>query len=179
MNVCGDECPSIVLQLSRCCGYDGCQREMPQGSSSGISHSLIETVLVVHCSLPRPCSNPTHALMLDGPLHSQPCVEEDSWKRRRRRENGRNKKEPEEEEECDLLLPVPVPVWLPGCSPYQSLPTIHWSYTIPPFLPLKWWWIDLTQRKWLLNAHIFWLYIGEGWGLSYVFHVCCCCVFET
>lgn len=151
---------------------------MPQASSSGISHSVIGTALVVCCSLPRPCYNPTHSLMVDGAVHSQPCVEEDSW-RRRRREKGGNEKEPEEEEECDLLLPVPVlmvPVWFPGCSPLQCLPQST-TATHPPFLPLKWWWIDLIQRKWLFNAHIFWLYLDGGWGLSNVFVVCCCCVY--
>lgn len=43
---------------------------MPQASSSGISHSVIGTALVVGCCLHRPCHNPTHALMVDGSLHS-------------------------------------------------------------------------------------------------------------
>ncbi len=66
-------------------------------------------------------------------------------------------------------LPVPVlmvPVWLPGCSPNPPL------LPIPLFLiPLKWWWIDLTQRKWLFNAHIF--LVIHRWGLGFVKGICC------
>lgn len=75
------------------------------------------------------------------------------------------RREPEEEEEdvCDLLLPVPVPVWLPGCS--STSPSLQFTKATHP--PVFYHYnddglISPSGNDFLMPTFL-WSYINGGW----------------